>query len=143
MILYLDTSALLKLYLEETGSGAVRNHVAGAAAVYTHLVTYVEMRAALARAVRMGRVSEEDLRYQVARLEDDWSALAVVDVDDALVRRAGRLAEQHGLRGYDSVHAAAAERIQENVSGGVEFLFAAFDGALCAAVDSIGIKVMS
>jgi predicted nucleic acid-binding protein len=143
VILYLDTSAFLKLYLDETGSRPVRNHVANAAAVFTHLITYAEMRAALARAVRMGRMAEADLRYQISRFEDDWLGLAVVDVDDALVRQAGRLAEQHDLRGYDSVHAAAAERIHENIPGGSDFRIAAFDAALCAAVESLGMKVLS
>ena len=48
MILYLDTSAFLKLYLEESRSDAVRGLVARAAAIYTHLIAYAEMRAALA-----------------------------------------------------------------------------------------------
>jgi predicted nucleic acid-binding protein len=142
VILYLDTSAFLKLYLDETGSRPVREFVAGAAAIYTHLITYAEMRAALARAVRMGRMSEADARYQISRFEDDWLGLAVIDVDDALVRRAGRLAEQHGLRGYDSVHAAAAERIFENIPGGSDFGIAAFDNELRGAVESLGMKVL-
>jgi len=143
VILYLDTSAFLKLYLDETESRPVRDFVADAAAVYTHLITYAEMRAALARAVRMGRMSEADSHYQVSRFEDDWLGLAVIDVDEALVRRAGRLAEQHGLRGYDSVHAAAAERIYENIPGGSEFGIAAFDAALRPAVASLGMRVLS
>lgn len=143
MILYLDTSAFLKLYLDETGSRPVRDYVAGAGAVYTHLITYAELRAALARAVRMGRITEADLRYQISRFEDDWLGLAVVDVDDTLVRRAGRLAEQYSLRGYDSVHAAAAERIHENIPGGTDFGIVAYDAALCTAVESLGMKVLS
>ena len=84
-----------------------------------------------------------DLTYQVRRFEDDWLAVAVVDVDDALVRRAGRLAEQFGLRGYDSVHAAAAERIHESLPGGGGFGVAAFDASLRAAAKSLGIDVFT
>lgn len=63
--------------------------------------------------------------------------------EQGLVRRAGGLAERHGLRGCDSVHAAAAARIHENMAGGSDFGIAAFDSALRAAVESLGMKVLS
>jgi len=36
------------------------------------------------------------------------SAMVLVGVDEPLARNAGRLAEEHGLRGYDAVHLATA-----------------------------------
>lgn len=49
--------------------------------------------------------------------------------NDALVRRAGALAEQHALRGFDAVHLAAAQRVADEttvlVAGDRELLVAA------------------
>jgi predicted nucleic acid-binding protein len=43
-----------------------------------------------------------------AEFESLQTELLVVGIDKALARRAGELAEQHGLRGYDAVHLASA-----------------------------------
>ena len=73
MIAYLDTSALLKLYLEEPGSERVRNVVAQAAAC-THLLAWVEVHAGLAMASRMGRLSDEDMADHMRCFDADWQA---------------------------------------------------------------------
>ena len=49
MILYLDTSAIVKLYADETGSDQVWAAVAEAKLCATHLIAYAETRAAFAR----------------------------------------------------------------------------------------------
>lgn len=49
MILYVDTSALVKVYVTEPGSSEVRGRIDEAEAVATALVTYAEARAALAQ----------------------------------------------------------------------------------------------
>jgi predicted nucleic acid-binding protein len=62
MILYLDTSALVKLYVEEPGSRTVRALLERAQVVSTSRVAYVEMRAGLARKLRQGELSEEEYK---------------------------------------------------------------------------------
>lgn len=126
LILYLDTSAFLKLYLSESGSAEVKQAIAEAAAIYTHLIAYAEMRAGLTRASRERRLSESELAYQVSRFEDDWESLGIIAVTEPLVRRAGALAERFGLRGYDSVHLAAAEQVFTEVASETRFRFAVF-----------------
>ena len=54
MTVYLDTSSLVKLFLEESGSDQVRALVADATAIATSVVAYAETRAALARRRRNG-----------------------------------------------------------------------------------------
>lgn len=60
MILHLDTSALVKLYVEETHSERVRSGVAEASLVSCHELTYVELGAALARKLRSGDISDSE-----------------------------------------------------------------------------------
>jgi hypothetical protein len=59
-----------------------------------------------------------------------------VEASEAVVHRAGVLAEAHALRGYDAVHLAAAEAL-----GGQEVILVAGDGALCQAAEALGLAV--
>jgi predicted nucleic acid-binding protein len=138
VILYLDSSALVKLFVEEEGSQAVRAAVGAAADCYTHLIAYAEVRAALARAVRMGRSGPEQLELHKRELVEIWQALGIVVPDERLVRQAGDLAEQFGLRGYDSMHLSAAHSLASCLDPAVDFRFAAFDRALLGAARSLG-----
>ena len=127
MILYVDTSALVKLYVEEAGTLGVVARVEHAEAVATALVTYAEARAALARHRREGGITGADLRRAVRELDRDWQTYNIVDLSDSLVHSAGALAERHALRGYDAVQLAAVMALRA-VGGPVEFC--AFDGRL-------------
>jgi predicted nucleic acid-binding protein len=127
VILYLDTSALVKLYVEEAGSPAVVSRVGEAEAVATVRVSYAEARAALARHRRDGRLTLTDVRRAVRELDREWGMYNVVDLNDPLVRRAGGLAERHALRGYDAVQLAAALDLR---SAGGEVTFLSFDARL-------------
>ncbi len=62
----------------------------------------------------------------------------VLGVDEHTVRRAGDLAERFALRGYDSVHLAAAEATLIRLGEGVDFRFLAFDRALEEAAAELG-----
>ncbi len=127
MILYLDTSAAVKLYVEEEGTPTVVARVGDAEAVATVRVTYAEARAALARYRREGGLTPVGLRRAVSELDRQWGMYNVVDVNDPLVRRAGALAERHSLRGYDAVQLAAALDLR-GAGAAVEFL--SFDARL-------------
>ena len=52
MILYLDTSSLVKLYMEEEGSLKIETLVRSSEATVTSIVSYAEARAAFARRFR-------------------------------------------------------------------------------------------
>jgi len=141
VILYLDTSAFIKLYVQEAHSERIRPAVRAAAALCTHLITYAEMRAAFAKARRMGRLEEDGLRDLVTQLDQDWEQLDVIGVDEPLARRAGGHAERFGLRGYDSVHLAAAETIALAGSG-LDYRVAALDRRLIEAAEALGMQCL-
>ncbi|HET7291156.1 MAG TPA: type II toxin-antitoxin system VapC family toxin [Vicinamibacteria bacterium] len=107
MILYLDTSSLVKLYVEEPGSEDVRGLVDQAAVVATSVVAYPEARAALARRRRERSLTASGFRRARAAFEEDWPRLLTLDVSGALARGAGDLAERHRLRGFDALHLAS------------------------------------
>src|SRR5437660_4650729 len=105
--LYLDTSSLVKLYVAETGSDAVRKLVDAATVVATSCVAYTETRAALARRRRERALRPAELASAKKTFEVEWPKYLTVEVTSALCRQAGELAERYRLRAYDSVHLAA------------------------------------
>lgn len=142
MILYLDTSALLKLYIDERDSDAVRDLYSQAAFVCTHLIAYVELRAGVAKGRSLGRLSNEQQAQLLAEIDAGWRQLDVVEIDETLARRAGHLALQHVLRGFDAVHLAAAERVMGETLATAKFGFVGFDSRMRVAAKSLGMDVL-
>lgn len=141
MFLYLDSSALVKRYVHEPNSEEVIGLMARAAAVATSLVTRAEVAAALASAVRGGKVHSEDANRAHRRFLSEWQDFGRVPVTDTLVERAGTLAWDHGLRGYDAVQLAAALACEDMVSAlGVEVVVATFDRELHEAAARVGLN---
>jgi predicted nucleic acid-binding protein len=107
LILYLDTSSLIKLYFEESGSAEVERLVAEATLSCTSVVAYAEARSALARLCREGGLSSAEHTLAKADLDRDWPHFLSLEVISAVWRTAGDLAEKHALRGFDSLHLAS------------------------------------
>ena len=140
MILYLDTSALVKLYVREAGSTALRTHATKADVLATSVVAYAEARAAFARLKQSGLSSEARHQQRVRQLELDWEALLRVELGPDLLRSAGDLAEIYSLRGFDSIHLASALWLKARVSEPVDF--AVFDQRLGAAASKAGLTTV-
>ncbi|MGH7840617.1 MAG: type II toxin-antitoxin system VapC family toxin [Candidatus Binataceae bacterium] len=137
MILYLDTSALVKLYADEAGSEMVRRAVVRAQLVATSFVTYAETRSALARKRREGGISAAGLKRLKREFERDWARLQRLPIDEATVRKAGELAEEHALRAFDAIHLATADSLQVALRAAVTF--ACFDSLLSDAAKLRGL----
>jgi predicted nucleic acid-binding protein len=140
LILYLDTSALVKLYAEEPGSEVVRRAVAGSDLIATSLISYAEARSALARKCRGGEITRAALKRLKQEFERDWARLHVLPVDQTLVLKAGDLTEAHALRALDALHLATADSLQAVLRATVTF--ACFDGALNGAAKIRGLELL-
>lgn len=135
MITYFDTSALLKLLVDdETGAATVAQLWVASSAVVCCEIGYVEARAALGAAHRSRRLTTVGLRLVRKSLESLWAQLEVVPVTAVLVRQAADFAEDAGLRGYDAVHLAAALTVPVDT-------LASGDAKLCDAAASHGLQV--
>jgi predicted nucleic acid-binding protein len=136
VIAYLDTSAVVPLLIAEPGSARAATLWNGADRVVSVRLMYPETRAALAQAERFGRLTARQLRVAVTEFDSLFEEIDIVEVDDALARRAGELTEVRQLRGYDAVHLAAADRVRDpNV------VVIAGDGALLDAATAEGMTV--
>jgi uncharacterized protein with PIN domain len=102
MRLYLDTSALVKLYVDEEGSPLVRSAIERAEIVSTSAITYVEARAAFVRRRHERALKTGDYRRIIRDLDADWGRYLVVEITDSLIRGAAHLAEDHRLKAYSA-----------------------------------------
>ena len=137
MVLYLDTSALVKCYVTESGSVETNAAVEEAHMIGTVVISRVEMSAAFAKAVRTGSLMKKDARAALEKFRAEWKDLVRIQVTDSLVNRADACAWEHGLRGYDALHLAAAVIWQETL--GETITFAAYDEHLRKAAAQEGL----
>ncbi len=139
MVVYLDTSALIKLYVdEEEGRELVHEAVDKADMVATSTVAYAESRSGLARRFREGYFTEERLRDAVSDLDRDWGDFLTLPASNSLAREAGDMAERHALRGFDAIHLASAKRLEDRFE---DLRFLAFDDRLTDAAKDADVSV--
>lgn len=140
MILFCDTSALLKLYIVEEGSDELKARMREAEAVAVCRIAWAEVHAALSRRAR--EVPEDALVIEQAKaaLAADWSHFVILEIDQTLVERAGEFADTFALRGYDSIQLAAAfeaGRVSQS-----PIFFACFDMRLNKAAKILGMACL-
>jgi len=137
VICYFDTSAFLKLVIvTEPGAREAADLWDGATHVTSSVLLYPEGRAALARARRSRRLDDRGLGEAKDDFERLWRGLDVLGVVEGVATRAGALAEDLGLRGYDAVHLSAAETVADPT-----LVLVAGDRALSGAARQIGLGV--
>lgn len=139
MILYLDTSSLVKLYVEEEGCQEVRRQLSEAEVVASSHIAYAEARAAFARKHREGQFSQEEYDGILDDFHKDWQRYLVIKVSEAIIALAGELAEKHGLRSFDAIHLASALALKDKVQSSISFSCA--DEQLQAAAKAEGLAL--
>lgn len=139
MIAYFDTSALVKAYIAEDGSSDVLALLnLPDLQPGSLLLLEAEMAAALGKAARLFRLEQDTLAHAWEGFLRDWEAFARIEVSESLVRRAAQLALEQPLRGYDSLHLAAALTWQEYI--GESLTIATFDRELWQAARVLGVR---
>lgn len=135
-IVYFDSSAFVKLLVEEDESEIAATLWDGCDAPVSSRLAYPEVHAALAAAGRDHRLDDSARQQAVAAWDQYWTATRPVELTEAVTAHAGRLAAQHALRGADAVHLASALAV-----GVDEILLAAWDRRLRAGAQAAGIQV--
>ncbi|HUF97532.1 MAG TPA: type II toxin-antitoxin system VapC family toxin [Ilumatobacter sp.] len=131
MTAYVDSSALLKRYLDEPDS-AVGQHLLDIDPVLaTSWITHVEVRRNLSRAL-----SGSTLRSAQAQFARDFDSLAVVACDATVAHAAAEISENLGVRSLDAIHLATAKRLLID-----DLAFITFDLRQGQAARSLGLRV--
>ena len=109
----MDSSSIVKLYINEPGSEETANSFNSADGVATSLVAYPEVRAAFARLLRERKITRRLLQRLVQDFDAGWQGFYAVAVTESIVRTAGLLAERHALTGFDAIHLASALALRD------------------------------
>jgi uncharacterized protein len=142
---YFDSSAIVKRYMNETGSawvGGITDPSAGNLLPLASL-TGVEVVSAVSRRQRGGSVSPNDAATMIVDFQYDYNKqYRIIDISSTLIVHAMALAQQHALRGYDAVQLAAALQSGQMASTlGTPFTFVSSDKDLNAAASAEGLAV--
>jgi len=128
---YVDTSALLKRYIEEHDSERAADILDADTSWVTGRHTWVEVVRNLARLLE-GR---ELVRIETA-FRRDWRGIHVVELDRVTCERAAEIARAEGVRTLDALHLSAAQRV-----GGLALPFVTFDAGQARAARALGFSV--
>jgi predicted nucleic acid-binding protein len=140
MILYLDTSALVKRYFQEPGSAEVASAWTRSVEITISSVGYAEAVASINRKGRESHIPGDSLRWILKRLQKDWVSFVRIQVTDELNGWIDRVLASHALRGFDAIHLASALVIREAFPENL--LFACFDKRLINAARAEGLKTL-
>lgn len=133
MTTYVDSSALLKRYVDEADSADADALLLADSELLTARHTIVEVRRNLARLL-----SGRDLAAARAAFTDDLQSISIIELDEATCDSAALIAETTGVRTLDALHLAAAQRISAPGAG-----FLTFDLRQAQAARAIGLVVLT
>ncbi len=128
--LYADTSALVKLYVDELGSDAMLALVRDADTVASSVLVWPELLATLARRRREGLLDDAEHTALRAAFVRDHDALVTVRLDARVLEIVARLVTNHPLRSADAIHLASALFLAEE---GLPVRFVCADRTLLGA----------
>jgi len=130
---YVDSSALLKRYVDEADSADADTLLRADSVLLTGRHTIIDVRRNLARLL-----SGRDLASARAAFANDLRSISIIELDEATCDSAALIAESTGVRSLDALHLAAAQRVS---APGVGFL--TFDLRQAQAARSIGLTVVT
>ncbi len=145
-IYFLDSSALIKRYVVEIGSPWIKTLTDSQTGNSLLLVriTWVEVLSAFARRQREGGINAAEVAALIQKFRSEFnSRYRVIEVDEALVERAGELIVQYPLRAYDAVQLASALRVQSLLRSMPEtqLIFVSADNRLLNIAQSAGLAI--
>lgn len=143
---FLDSSAIVKRYVNETGTVFVDGlvEVSKGNTVFIALITKVEVSSAFARRKKGKTLSAVDAAASLASFKIDLKDIYyAVDITADHIASAADLATKHALRGYDAVQLATALAANYEVigNGGTSLVFVSADRELNTAAIAEGLKV--
>jgi predicted nucleic acid-binding protein len=150
---YFDASVLVKAYLWEAGTEAVRQVLrdvraaSPSARIITSSIAYAEAMSAVSRRERAGKLTAKEATEIENRLRADFIGpvlpYVILEPRQPMVHHAADLARQHRLRALDAIHLASALAVRFNTPHGVGFLFGSADQRLNLAASNESLAIFN
>jgi predicted nucleic acid-binding protein len=131
-VLYADTSALVKLAVQEAETRALRTELDRWDVVATSVITEIELARAVARARERGAVTPDEVAV--------WTITAgLLELELTLeIRRAAAVLQPVGVRSLDAIHVATAASLGADLSG-----LLTYDLRMQQAASDLGLSVLA
>ena len=142
-IAYLDTSAFLRIFLDEPDSDQVSKALQGPTEIFALRLVLTEARVTLARLKRSGRISQEEYRQLLESVALYWETeIQCMEMDEKVFDSAEHMAEiQPGLRTLDALHVGAARVLRKDMRP-EQVVFIGCDQRLVRSAATIGMQVL-
>lgn len=138
MNLYLDTSAIIVMIVDERDPEELLAAIASAVHIYAAVVALPEASCALERRRRGRALKAAAFKRATSELRAAWPHVHRIVVDERLAEAAAVAGTKYGLRGYDAVHLAAALLANNHAP----IAMATWDGELHRAAQAAGLRVV-
>jgi uncharacterized protein len=108
MVIFIDTSSLLKRYISEDGSSIIDQYFTEENDICISPVTEIEIRAALNRKFKDGDIDYETMQKAVQFWLTDLDDVMTVEFTESLVVNAIKLIDTHGIKTLDAIQVSSA-----------------------------------
>lgn len=140
MIVYFDSSSIVKWFFDEPFSDMARDLKDQTRYCFTSLISYPEVMSAFRRAWKDGRCLESEKILAKDEFIRIWPEVKWVKLSSELVRRAGELVFKHDLRSFDAVHLSSALSLS-SADPSIDLVFSCFDRNLNRAAVDEGFRI--
>ncbi len=140
-MIYFDSSALVKKYVQEAGSEEVLALAAGEELLLSSKLAYPEILSGLGRKRREQGITEKDFKTAIELFEADWAAFLVIEFQDDLLTFIKQMCLRHALKGADLVHLASAVWFRKMAREKVTFV--ASDAQLLRAAKAEKLEIIN
>ena len=140
-MIYLDSSALVKRYVEEEGTNSVKSILEDNGLIATSKLTYPEILSALMRKVRAGEIERKKFNGILDVFDKDWEHVLVLDFHNDLLQVLKMLIEKHPLKAADAIHLSSALWLK--LSSKTDITFIASDSSLLKAARAEKLQVIN
>ena len=152
MILYLGTSSLVKLYVDEPYSDVIRDWAKVAEMLATCRIAFTEVMSAVDLRFKNNDISKKDHDMFIKQFSQDWAHFVKVDFNDV---EAGTFINKYGLTRFGAIQLSSAKLIKEEQrkllpvfktthkdQSDISLFFSSSDLSLCKAAHAEGLKVL-
>lgn len=139
-MIYYDSSALLKVYINEEYSDLIRQFISKHHFNYISTLSFVEIHSVFSRLVNNSQISRDELSFLKTSFNYDFKIFQQIPIDINILTRAADLSYLTNLRTLDCIHLATIEFLKSSYEE--EPMFACFDKKLIEGAIYLGIKIL-
>ena len=135
MLVFFDSSAFAKRYVQEAGSVDVLSWCERASGIGLSGIALPEIISAFCRLSREKRISRKQYHSLKVSLLEDVRDIAICDISPEVIRHSILALEKNTLRGMDAIHIGSALALHTEV-------FVSADQRQCHAAKLAGLRVV-